>query len=114
MKGKENRTLDSEDDDNLIYTADDDIVVVYMFKDGALSGAAISVKPSNLKDVIGFLGERYWYLGYKDKFYVFTDEKSVSVGAKLTSLTKYLITYVPYTASNKSLSLDEFEFPAFD
>ncbi|MGN0028245.1 MAG: Ig-like domain-containing protein [Marinilabiliaceae bacterium] len=114
VKGKETRNLDSEDDASLIFTADDDIVVVYMFEDGALSGAAISVKPSNLKDVIGFLGERYWYLGYKDKFYVFTDKKSVSVGAKLTSLTKYLITYVPYTASNKSLSLDEFELPAFD
>lgn len=114
VKGKETRNLDSEDDDNLIYTADDDIIVVYMFKDNALSSAAISVKPSNLKDVIGFLGERYWYLGYKDKFFVFTDKKSVSVGAKLTSLTKYLVTYVPYTASNKSLSLCEFEFPAFD
>lgn len=113
VKGKENRTLDSEDDDNLFY-AGDNFILGYVFKDGALSGAVIMLKSYDLEEVVAFLGERYWYLGKKDKMYLFSDEKNVALGVQLRSLTTIAITYVPYTAGNKSLSLCEFEFPAFD
>lgn len=113
VKDKERRTLDREDDDNLFYTGDN-FILGYVFKDGALSGAVIMLKSYDLEEVVEFLGERYWYLGKKDKMYLFSDERNVALGVQLRSLTTIAITYVPYTASNKALSLDDFEFPDFE
>ena len=108
LKGIDKREIVTDDDDALLLEAGGSAMrILYTFKDGALNAAAVSVSLAYSSTLAEFLFERYEYLGQYDDYFIFKDNKGLSV---ILSVTKsYLLVVYSADASSKSLSVDPAE-----
>lgn len=110
VKSYEKRSLGKETDTGISFE-DSGVVplVLYLFSEtGALESASVLAKASYVDEIVGFLHERYNYLGKDGDYFCYVDEtEKMGVFVSVYNISYYMIAYLPLSDSdNKSISLD--------